>query len=514
MNSILRLINKISLLLLIIFVSFSISAEEKSNQLEDFDLPESIGRVTERNIVKDSPLSIIYIQDAHGSYEAQMNIAKILTIIKRNLKTDTVFVEGAEGKLNTDLFSTLGDKETRKEVMDGYVRSARLSGMEYFAIVDNPEAKLYGVEDVNLYLKDKKAFLDVQSLRFVSEVFSREFTKQLNFLRGKAFNPDLNSFFKMHENLDTNDITLLDYIKYVQNLAEIHSIDLSGFPAFQVILKTEDYSKSIDFNEVQKERVSLIRALQKIMEKEDLKTFAVKSIRYRMRELSERKYNQYLLEMAKKHEIDLSSRKEFETYCDYVSLLDDINFDTLMTEVEHISTRIFDALIKNTDERELLSLYKNLKMFSKMMTLELSRGDFYTFRDDPGKYFTEHLENAYMRLANKYGGRKDITDMGVSFDDLTKIVMNFYNLAIERDTIMVDMSVNKMKENDTSIASLVTGGFHKEGIIEQLRDKKISYVVVSPTITEIPSPDLYLSVMRNRMTPLHESLFEAFKENE
>ena len=54
-----------------------------------------------------------------------------------------------------------------------------------------------------------------------------------------------------------------------------------------------------------------------------------------------------------------------------------------------------------------------------------------------------------------------------------------------------------MKENKLKIAALVTGGYHTAGVEQRLQKKGISYLVVSPQMTELPKENLYEKIMRS-----------------
>jgi hypothetical protein len=60
----------------------------------------------------------------------------------------------------------------------------------------------------------------------------------------------------------------------------------------------------------------------------------------------------------------------------------------------------------------------------------------------------------------------------------------YYSLALERDTALIENTLQRMRRLRNDKAILVTGGFHTQGITNILREKGISYVVICPNICQ------------------------------
>ena len=73
---------------------------------------------------------------------------------------------------------------------------------------------------------------------------------------------------------------------------------------------------------------------------------------------------------------------------------------------------------------------------------------------------------------------------------------HFYQVAQKREAAFVENALKEMEKESVKTAVLATGGFHTPGLTHFLREKGISYVVISPRITEAQNPDLYHSVLK------------------
>ena len=59
---------------------------------------------------------------------------------------------------------------------------------------------------------------------------------------------------------------------------------------------------------------------------------------------------------------------------------------------------------------------------------------------------------------------------------------DFCRYAMSRNNSLVENLLEKIQKEKASSAVLVAGGFHTEGLTQLLRQKDISYVVVTPKI--------------------------------
>ena len=105
------------------------SAErEKNNSLPLFK--SEFGTVEESYQGK-SDKTVIYIQDAHESLEAQENIAKLITALVAQEGIKTVFEEGYEGPVPTDaFFGNIPEKDVKEKVSYFLLDKLRLGGAE------------------------------------------------------------------------------------------------------------------------------------------------------------------------------------------------------------------------------------------------------------------------------------------------------------------------------------------------------------------------------------------------
>ncbi len=102
-------------LCLILFDSLSYAAPiHPADRPSQIKIPSEFGTIEESSL-HSSNKTIIYIQDAHDSLEAQENIAKIIQHLVEHDGVKTVYEEGYEGPVPSDeYFGFIKDPRSKK----------------------------------------------------------------------------------------------------------------------------------------------------------------------------------------------------------------------------------------------------------------------------------------------------------------------------------------------------------------------------------------------------------------
>lgn len=217
------------------FAVFAQKAEE--NQTKDiFDLviPGSFGRIKE--IYKGSTDKvIIYIQDAHLNYEAQTNIMNVLDLLVEDYGLRVAGIEGAGGVIETDLFASFPEDEIRGQVADLFMREGHLSGPETLVINKGAEypLKLFGIEDLELYSRNFKAFQD--SLPFKNEALGlfRRLNIALAQLKTQLYTKTIRDVDTQRLSYDLRLTPLNNYVEVLKKIWMIKVLQIRTIPIFQ-----------------------------------------------------------------------------------------------------------------------------------------------------------------------------------------------------------------------------------------------------------------------------------------
>ena len=121
--------------------------------LPAISIPKEMGVVEEYHQGENGK-TMIYIQDAHDSLEAQENIAKIITHLVKNSGVKTVLEEGYEGPVPSDaFFSVFKDPQAKEKVAYFLMDKLRLGGAEYAHVNRTQDFDLIGIDSIALHKK-------------------------------------------------------------------------------------------------------------------------------------------------------------------------------------------------------------------------------------------------------------------------------------------------------------------------------------------------------------------------
>ena len=65
---------------------------------------------------------------------------------------------------------------------------------------------------------------------------------------------------------------------------------------------------------------------------------------------------------------------------------------------------------------------------------------------------------------------------------LAKQALGFYELAHQRDTVMVEQALAKIQEQAAPVAAFIAGGFHTDSLAARLVEQGASVAVVTPWV--------------------------------
>lgn len=117
-------------------------------------IPENLGSM-ELFHRGSSGKTLIYIQDAHDSLQAQENISRLIHHLVETQKVKTVFEEGYEGQVPTDeFFGSIEENGIRERTAFFFMDRLRISGAEYAHITRTRDFDLIGADDEGLHLEN------------------------------------------------------------------------------------------------------------------------------------------------------------------------------------------------------------------------------------------------------------------------------------------------------------------------------------------------------------------------
>lgn len=403
--------------------------------LSNLAFPEEIGKVRER-FPGNGPRTIIQIQDVHAHAVAQQNIAAILERLRMVFGIEKAALEGAWVSTSLPKSHAIPTSREKQLLAGTLLDNDRLSGPVYAAIMCPEPLTLTGMEDATLYEKNRALFLEhLEKSKEIGEKL-RTHETSLEELQKSTWGPELlafgNEFKKFRE-----------------------TSDLGKF--FPVLLEAAE-SKSIIISDLA--QIALVRdimAAEKLLQKERLE----QEVQHLMQEYKNTHWT--LEELIRGDKIPpekLGLYPEIKKMERLYRLRDQISLADLTAQIETLTGRILEKLVRTSEENVLWEKTKRFYLARRILLLQASPSD--------------------MKACEKEKPLLESELAGAGLSEVFSLSLDFYKVVKERDDIFFNRIVN-----DPSLAgdiAIVTGGFHTDGLSERFRAAGISYITITPEL--------------------------------
>lgn len=478
------------------------AGEKQASDIESC-VPERYGSIQMLHTNPDSDTWVVHIQDAHCNPEAQRNIAAILQRLQRKELLDIVFMEGAEGAVDTAPLASYPDVSARNVVSEYLLNSADISGAEYFSVLSSSDTPLYGIEDGAVYNSNLQALLDVLAVKDTANTIIDDLESRIDRLKGTVYSPALADFDRQHSAYKAH---ILPVTEYLEVLAPAVADSLDLYPNCKKILDIEQTKNTIDFTALEDETRDLLDTLSVTLSKDELAALFRVNLAFKIGDLSAHRFYAHIIDVMIKQSI---SSDQFANLCAYAELIDlysTIDHGSVSQEIAAMEAEFVDTLVTSGDERNLYDLARRLNLMRDYFNLTISQSD--------GKYM---LANRQQFAASELSSLLQPIDAGVNayrdtlhqLDLFWDTAQKFYDLAIKRDSILIENTLAKMTSDGSSHGALITGGFHTRGIVEMLKSKGVNFAVVIPGITRAVDSGLYWSVITHKRSAVEQFIESA-----
>ncbi|MCK4463334.1 MAG: hypothetical protein KAU58_03380, partial [Candidatus Omnitrophica bacterium] len=477
---------------------------------ENVTISKDIGSIKSRYEGKGEKL-IIHIQDAHCNYEAQINIAKIIKGLIRQYNIDFVAVEGADGVVDTSWFKAFPDNEIRKEVADYFMKKGEITGAEFLSITSDYPFTIYGAENRKYYIKNLNSFLETHPYKDEFLKYYASVKTVLNKLKRFIYTKELIHLDRKITRHKNKEIKFSDYAEYLKKIAESKNIGISKYENFKVLSETLKYEKNIDFDVVNEERANLIDELSKKLPKDKLAKLVNKSVAFKLGKIESNSFYSYLTKVAGENDISLAKKyNNLTRYIIYARIYSKINTEKLFDEIDLLTTSLKEKMFVNDDQEELDRLWANVNIIVGFMNIELTNKEYEYYLANKEEFVPDKFNNFIEKNSSRFGLAYDIGKTPLELNHIFPKLVDFYEIALKRDNMLIKNMFKGMRGKKTDIAILVTGGFHTKGITNLLKQQDVSYIVINPSITkEAESP--YISVLTGQKTPFEKLLIKTIE---
>lgn len=466
--------------------------------LTSLDIPEKFGRV--ETIHPGKGPFLIHIQDAHGNYDAQKNTRAILHHLKKQYGFQTLFVEGSANPLDGKRLLFTSDKKNNRKINDALTRQGLVKGFENF-LVEVPEARGYGIENQETYVRNGKAFLEVLAAKEQSQQFLDALQRHIESLSSAYLNSSLRTFLKRLKDFEVKQtLSLTDWAAILKKTA-FEKLDLDfmdpkaqvSYPMLARFYALQQFEKKIDLTAFAKERSQFLLHAKQI---QNLEKLLQGSLAQRLPEPETREFFEKMV-AALPQNFDFSAYPNLKLFIGHLILNSELEPQVLFQEIETLTEKISAQMAGNETEKKLLNLLKTYRLLEKLFALELTPSDYASLEKTKRPSALTHEFTAL----NKEARVRNLTFEHLDqIDALYEKALSFYAGTQERDQVMLARLEERLKETGVEKAVIITGGFHAAPFERAIKEKGYSYALITPKITNFKGHETYLKIMQEQVS--------------
>ncbi|MDR1942064.1 MAG: hypothetical protein LBQ47_07035, partial [Endomicrobium sp.] len=464
------------------------AAKEYKQIFDDFILPYAYGKITDSHFASSDRV-IINIQDLHCHPKVQKNIGKIIELFDKKCGVTNIFLEGAYGDIDTSWLTGEKNAAQREKLLDLMLETGRLTGAEYFSALKYRSDIIKGLESKNPYLQNLNTFGRIIEEQEDIDIILAGIEESMSDLKKRYYNKRQFKLEKLSKEYSENKIPQRKYFTLLSKHTKKLGIDLDKYSNTRLYLEILNSDKELDYKAIGLQLQQFVAIL-----KDKIPYGAYKMLLDSTSNFTEvDKLYGYLIDLSKKIDIDLSvDYGELNKYFKYIELSQKINPLELVSEEQRLSSEINSRFAETKSQREVVFLIGFHKYLKNFLNSKITASDYKYYQDNIDKYrklYVKYIDNKVLSLLDDYIKRaQDFYDINLQrngyfsqnlFESIKSSPLE-NPTAFHDDASSVINNLNQVKRVDV----IITGGFHTEALSDILKERNISYVVITPNITD------------------------------
>lgn len=450
-------------------------------------IPTSLGKITSAKYF-DSEDIIINIQDLHCHAETQRKIASIIGYIDNTYNLNNVYLEGAFKTVDTSWLSSFNNNKNGTKVLEGLIDSGKLSGTEYYSIMNNKKDFVLGIEDEALYKENIKLLGAIISLQPEVNAICSQLEKEINKIKRDYSSRQARKLERLIKSFKQKEIDAKHYYEQLTILANSCNLSINKYPNIKLYISLLNKAQYINNKKVIHEFSKFVAELKNVLPYQQYSDLIKKSNNFNNLD----DITMELIALDKQYSITNKLKlTNFEKFLTYLEFNHNINPIKLIKEEEGFISELYVKLGRTKYEKEVAFLFEFIPTIKQYFTADISADEYYKFEKNYElfktvwpSYFSENtvknLEQ-YQKLLSKYHKNNITRDQIFANSLISK--KNINNNVYVSDTNLAIKQI-KTNLNNKKIKLVVTGGFHTRGLEKIFEQQKISYVIITPKITQ------------------------------
>jgi len=524
--------------------------------------PSQMGRIADYyNAPAENSKLVILIQDLHAHYGVQKNISGILEFLSKKLHRDVpsplageggrspgegsphppfghllpqgekeipfaLAVEGAQGPIDSSVMALFPEQKIKRQAADYLMRQGELTGAEYFAVMKGIPNLLTGVEDARYYNLNRDLFRQTFKDREELTGLLKSLQADLVPLQKRMYGSTLADFQKKVDAYEKAEMSTHEFVGLLVQTAN-PQLDLKkDFPVLASFASNSRFGTMEQVRSATAEFLTQIQSRLSPEEKKNLQLLAKKS--------ETTVYYLYLRDLIYRKQLFLAAPPELAQYLEYLHTAQTMGMDQVTHEAKELAFKIKLSLAR--DAADLVRVEHDLDLLSRITDLQATEMEVKDFGPRVNQFvalckslmesnglhsFDETKVRALISSSIDYYAMAHMRNKPMI--DNTLALMGAHPLRTQhskfktQQDVFLDVDPKALSaERPYDVAVLVAGGFHTQPLAQLLRQKNISYIVITPTVENLTDADheLYIKRLNGKLLTVEEVLAHARKEAE
>jgi hypothetical protein len=433
-------------------------------------------RANQFHHARKSSQYVFIIEDAHANEPVQKEIKRILKrltygIVSSGVATTPLVLQegGSYGAIDTSILKKGIRTPEIERYLDQKFAAGEIGAAEHLHALKGGFT-FFGIEDTALYNQNYSHFMEIAKLRDEITRLIDDFEDRFAQLRELIFTHELKEFYTLIEKAATDDdLDLAAYLTELRLLSLQYEVKMKRFPTILRYFET-------------------LEALQKT----DLEKLGQELVRFNTAHGTQHEIT-HVHELYSSEQITLKTYPLLYSYGKLNTLLLATEMVAFVKEKEALENKLFVRIAYTDEEKDLVATMRKFFILKKILSFTLTKEE-YTYYATESTRNKNILKDVVIYLRSYFNE----IEIGVPVSTLLESAEGFYISVSERDAALTKNIVKAMDENNVTCAIAVIGGFHTDGITSGLKEKNVSFLVLSPRVKEFDEDgaDTYYTVMQ------------------
>lgn len=463
----------------------------------DMNIDSQYGSMQKANLDSEKNKLVILIDDSPTNYQTQLNIASILNQFFDQYTLNLVAVEGSSGFIDTSEFRNMGNKRSRNEVTNHYMKKGKITGPEFLSITGKHEFVIWGIEDEDVYDSNFKSLMNAMRTKDEAVKACMKLFNRLVDLREVVFSPELKKFDESLDIYRFNIKKFGNFYSLLNSKVMQEKINLDKYENYQRYGKWVEFKNKVNFKKAGQQYQKLLSSLSSRISYDDKQLLQNKLKMAKMKSKSQDFYN-LLGDILDKYNVDYNKYPLVLDYLEAIKVNLAIDHDSLVLECRELEGKVKESYCVNKDQKLLVKKLNDISVLIRLIEFKMPFNEFIKYRTQQGGFESKEFISFINEFSEKYNVYSHLVDeYFLIIDKCRESTELYYKYAMARSRILINNALEKMNEMEENEAVVVVGSFHIPTIIEILDGEKIPYALIVPK-TSLYDNSTYFDVMANQ----------------